>query len=63
MPQGKDPLSDPARIAHLAEMNDIQKQIDSCQANGYYTQARPLRKRLALLRRQLKVYDRLEGYK
>ena len=45
-----------------AEMDNLALRIEACERKHYYTQAKPLRKRLKLLKNQLKVYDKEMGY-
>jgi F0F1-type ATP synthase beta subunit len=47
---------------HIEEIKAITEQIKRCESKHYYTQALPLRKRLKLLKTQLRVYDKEMGY-
>lgn len=58
-----DALTDEVRLRHIEEMELIKKQITSCENHHYYEQALPLRKRLKLLKTQLRIYDKEMGYR
>jgi hypothetical protein len=62
MQEGINPVTDLARENHIEEIKAITEQIKRCESKHYYTQALPLRKRLKLLKNQLKVYDKEMGY-
>lgn len=62
MSEGKNALTDEARQKHIEEMALIKKQIKQCENKHFYTQAKPLRKKLAFMRKQLSVFDRELGY-
>lgn len=63
MQEGINPATDLARERYIEEIKVITEQIKRCENKHYYTQALPLRKRLKLLKTQLRVYDREMGYR
>lgn len=63
MQEGINPATDLARENHIEEIKAITEQIKRCESKHYYTQAKPFRRKLAFMKRQLKIYDKEMGYR